>query len=223
MNGQSDLWVNFWSKEKYVCNYSCDDRFGTNNEPDSSIWCASFFETVKDRLDKPFVILDWGAGDGRFFAFLCRRYEEFSYYGCETNNDHGAFCIDRARGFFGEDKRFNFDYIGSALSEEAIGKADIITLGSVATHLSPEKMNEYYDKFMPAFDRGAVMVASFFFGEPLLTGGGAYNSQDCYMIAVHSFDQFQEAMKSHGLIGEEKEKFLAQGTNLHRIVRIQKA
>jgi len=49
----SKVWIDYWKTEKFVSanpKYQCCDVFGSSTEPLSSIWCACFFESIRDLL-----------------------------------------------------------------------------------------------------------------------------------------------------------------------------
>jgi Methionine biosynthesis protein MetW len=210
MDINSVAWTNFWGVDKYPpsnSNYVCDAVFGTPQEPDSSIWCASLLESSRDKLEEPFSVLDYGCGDGRLFNFLSRHFKDFNYYGLETETQHGVNSINLANRYFQNDKRASFGH--------KCVKADLNVLGSVATHISIKAFENILKEIMPS--RLGTVASIFISDNYYLESKGAFGYEDCYARAFYTKSLLDKMCKRLGLNHEQKESFLAQGCNAHLI------
>ena len=67
------------------------------------------------------------------------------------------------------------------------------------------------------------MICSVFTADqPRVQGKGAYGFDDCYAIAQFSQPQLDALWEKHGVKAEDRDTFLAQEVNLHRILQLTK-
>jgi len=225
MNAQSETWK-FWSNQTYASScpsYCVGHADGTPAEPGSSIWCASLLESARDRLSGPFVILDWGCGDGRLLDFMTRRFKEFEYYGIERPGEHGSSRIVQARASFASDPRAKFDVYDTPLEKEAVGRAGIVVMGSVATHIPIPMFEILLSRILPVLERGGVLISSFFIRDRYaFQNGTCYGHDDCYRWVSYTQEQVDGICQKMGLSAEQKELFDAGPGCIHQILRFQK-
>lgn len=212
-------WRNLWQPKPYSAarpDYACGPGFGSTAEPLSSLWCASLLAPL--RLSEPFTILDWGCGDGRLFNFLSERFCHFAYYGLERPGPFGEACVARAKDFFGRDARAVFDVYGNDTECKAIDEAHAIVMGSIATHIPFPHFADIVARFSGAFQRGAVLVASFFLrDEYRFAGGAAYGHENCYGWVSYRKDQLDQLCSQTGLAFAEVDVFTENADNVHNI------
>jgi SAM-dependent methyltransferase len=226
-------WSEKWSKTKFRLAPSLDDfsaallrrsealRFGTDDEPGSSLWLASLSEAMGEHFREDMSVLDYGCGAGRSARFLAQRLATFAYYGLEKRGSvvrHGEMAIEAASDLFGADARMTFDFIGGRIEAAALAGADVAVLGSVFTHVDFDEMRRILTKFGPILDRGGKVVFSIFTSdEHLLEKPGLYGFEDCYNRTWFTTKQLRQLCEDRGWMLDERESFLAQEVNLHRI------
>lgn len=215
-------WKEFWSKELFPAsapNFKFRECFGIYWEPDSSRWCASLMEPVRDKISKSFVLLDWGCGDGRLFNFLSKRFSQFKYYGLERPGEFGAGCIETARGFFRHDPRAEFDLTTGPVAAKALETSQFAILGSVATHIPFPDFRKIIQTLMPILDRGGEVISSFFIEKEysLKAPGNCYGHQDCFALVSYTQAQIDSLCQEFNLTGAEKSTCNTMGC-LHRIL-----
>jgi hypothetical protein len=109
-------WIDKWSKitftprlkdfEGAVHKYAKSkgfSLFGSDKEPESSLWLASLSEAMGDTFREGMSVLDYGCGACRYAQFLRQRLSTFHYYGLEkagSANRHGEKAIKVARKLF---------------------------------------------------------------------------------------------------------------------------
>lgn len=216
----------FWAKEPFQASapkFEVRKWFGTYWEPDSSRWCASLMEPVRERLNTPFTVLDWGCGDGRLFNFLSKRFQSFKYYGLERPGTFGDECIVNARGYFKHDPRAEFDVYGTPLETRAVASSGIAVLGSIATHISFPEFESIMVRILPIAKRGGVIVSSFFFDKVYHLGkGNTYGREDCYDLTYYTRQQVSDMCLRMGLVPTEKSTCYTTNC-LHHILDFRKA
>ncbi len=226
-------WSERWSKVRFFLappldNFSASllqlpeaPRFGTDEEPGSSLWLASISETMGEHFREGMHVLDYGCGAGRYAWFLAQRLALFEYYGLEKSGSaerHGERAIAAAAGLFASDGRMSFDFIGGSLESTALARADVVVLGSVFTHVDLNEMRRILTKFQPILDRGGKVVFSIFIAHTYqLEQPGLYGFKDCYNRVWFTEDQLRRLSDDGGWLLAEKESFLAQQVNLHRL------
>lgn len=215
----------FWSREPYpaACpTYVGNPAFGTPHEPVSSLWCASIMGPLKDCLSDGFVILDWGCGDGRLFNFLSKRFKEFRYYGLERPGAFGGQCVQKARTMFGHDGRAVFDLYGNAVETEAMEKAQMAVMGSVATHIPFPQFEEIVKRMLPILNREGVVVASMFIEASYeFRNGLLYGHSDCYGWVSYTQEQLDGLCGRMGLKAVQKETCFTENC-LHRLIHFSR-
>ena len=224
MNPQSKSWK-FWSREPYPAScpaYQCGPNFGTTEEPGSSMWCAALLDPIRESLKTPFILLDWGCGDGRLFNFLSKRFKMFRYYGLERPGVFGTSCVKAAQESFGHDLRGAFGVYDSILESCAIEAAQVAVLGSVATHIPFPDFEAVMKRLLPILMRGGVVVSSFFIEEKYeIKNGTCYGHDDCWGWVSYTQAQINDLCRKMGLVSKEGESFVTMGCT-HRILRFQK-
>jgi hypothetical protein len=228
------LWTEKWSKINFMPRlrnyYGAVSReaeakkfqlFGTDEEPDSSVWMASLAEAMGNSFCEGMSILDYGSGAGRFAQFLRQRIRRFEYYGLEkpgSSFQHGEKSIKAGRKLFRWDRRIRFDLIGSRLESKALARVSVVVLASVFTHVDFGEMQRILTKFKPLIARGGKVVFSIFLRDSYeIERIDIYGLQDCYNRVWFTAEQLAQLCDEHGCILTEKESFLAQRENLHRI------
>jgi len=198
--------------------------FGTDNEPGSSIWLASFSEAMGDSFREGMSVLDYGSGAGRYAQFLRQRLQRFEYYGLEksgSNFQHGEKSIKAGRKLFRWDRRIRFDMIGSRLEAKAIANASVVVLGSVFTHVDYDEMKTILSKFKPIVARDGKVIFSIFLADAYrIENRGIYGIERCYNRVWFTADQIQGLCDEFGWQLTAKESFLAQNENMHHIFSI---
>jgi len=179
---------------------------------------------VRDRLREPFVLLDWGCGDGRLFNFLSKRFRTFKYFGLERPGLYGDKCIQAARSSFGHDARAEFDVYDTETETRAAKEAGVAIMGSVATHITFDAFEGIMDRILPVLERGGVLVASFFIEEKYEAKYGTrYGHEDCLGWVSYRQDQIDDLCWMMGLKSEPEGVFVADGMgNIHRMIRFLK-
>ncbi len=158
-------WLHKWRTERYpkTVDGPVVGGCGCEEEPMSSLWCATLAEAFGDRFEEGLRLLDYGCGYGRFFNFLTGRLAEFTYYGLEVADSaigHGHGCVAYARETYGADPRGHFGLIGSELEAKALDDADVVLLGSIFTHVDFPTFEALMGKFLPVVARGGAIVFS---------------------------------------------------------------
>ena len=221
----TDLAWMSWQKTSYASsasNYKCDDAYGTPAEPLSSLWCASLVAPLQ--LSEPFVIVDWGCGDGRLFNFLSERFKDFRYYGLERPGEFGANSIARARGFFSHDPRAVFDVYGGDTEACALKETSFVVMGSIATHLPIEQFAALLQRVMPALPRGGTLIASCFIEDTArLVDPAVYGHADCYGFVSYTRDQLENVCSKHKLCFDISDTFTAACGSFHQILKLTAA
>jgi len=197
------------------------EGFGTDDEPGSSLWLASLSEAMGASFREGINILDYGCGAGRYAEFLRQRLEHFGYFGLEkpgSSFQHGEKSVAAAEDIFNGDNRISFGLIGSAFEASALARADVVVLGSIFTHVDFEELKLILEKFEPIVRRGGKVVFSIFIADTYrLEASGAYGFADCYGRAWFTTEQLRGLCDESGWVTIERESFLAQEVNLHRI------
>jgi SAM-dependent methyltransferase len=167
------------------------------------------------------IVLDYGCGAGRYAQFLRQRLKTFQYYGLEKQGSafrHGEKSIKIARKLFRWDGRVKFDLIGSRLEATALAQSEVVVLGSIFTHVDSEELEHVLKKLQPVVTRGGKIVFSIFIADQYqLEGKGAYGIENCYERAWFTAEQLQQLCDQNGWAAAEKESFVAQDVNVHRI------
>lgn len=216
----------FWSREPFPppsVDYKVGMYFGTFWEPDSSRWCASLVEPVRNRVDKPFTVLDWGCGDGRLFDFLAKRFADFKYFGLEHPGPFGDECVRKATSTFEKDSRAEFGVYDTILEARAVSLADFVILGSVATHIPFPDFESIVVRLIPVMEHGGAVVSSFFIGDTYSLNGNpdCYGYQGCYHNVWYTMEQIGGLCRRLGLTVRERETCFTSGF-LHRILLFEK-
>jgi SAM-dependent methyltransferase len=228
------LWTEKWSKVAFtppIQDFTAAVRklsekhgfqpFGEEDEPGSSLWLASLSEAMGDSFREGMIVLDYGCGAGRYAQFLRQRLTRFSYYGLEKPGSvvqHGERSIEAARELFEGDERAAFSLIGSPLETNALERADVAVLGSIFTHVDFDELKNILYKLEPIVARRGKVAFSIFIDDAYrLESPGAYGFADCYGRVWFSEKQLEQLCTGNGWVAAEKEAFLAQEVNLHRI------
>jgi hypothetical protein len=186
------------------------------------MWCAALLDPIRESLKEPFVLLDWGCGDGRLFNFLSGRFKMFRYYGLERPGAFGESCVKAAQKSFGHDLRGAFGVYDSILESCAIEAARIAVLGSVATHIPFPFFETIMKRLLPILMRGGVVVSSFFMeGKYEIKNGTCYGHDDCWGWVSYTRDQIDGMSRRMGLRTNEGEPFVTMGCT-HRILCFRK-
>lgn len=214
-----------WAHERFPRSskvYSCGAVYGTPDEPNSSLWCASLVASLD--LREPFVILDWGCGDGRLFNFLSGRFADFRYYGLERPGEFGARCVERARRFFGHDPRAAFDVYDTTTEAVALESASCIVMGSVATHVPIDHFAAILSRVKPVLSRGGTLVASCFIEKTeRRLYGTTYGHDDCYGYVSYTPQQLEDVCVKENLNFKIRDTFSASDGSLHQILKFMAA
>lgn len=228
MKLSDEAWTSHWSKEPFPPAspaYTCGYEFGSPDEPASSLWCASLLEPARKSkaFDTEFALLDWGCGDGRLFNFLSRRYKKFRYFGIEQESSFGMSCLWRASASFGQDRRAMFTTADNNKASEALDKATLIILGSVATHLLEDDLRKCLSRYERVLRRGAPLVTSFFIGNAFSAFiPGLYGNPKCHGVVTYTRPMIDAMAQSLGCTAVEDGEFEARDGHIHRIVVFRK-
>jgi SAM-dependent methyltransferase len=234
MKETDERWVNNWSRRyhKPVFDSRFTQRWGTNTEPEASIWLSSMSEPMGEFFTEGLKILDYGCGGGRYANFISQRIKDFTYYGIEPNGGESAIAIEELKNHR-LPANVRFGYITDEIEKEAIDTVDVVALGSIFTHLVFETDDEspngdsfvtICDKFKPVIDRGGIIVFSVFIDDVVRTqgGAGAYGILRCYGWSYYTLEVMNDYCEKRGLKITEGDNFLAQEVNDHRIFRMEK-
>jgi SAM-dependent methyltransferase len=228
------LWIDKWSKTQFTPrphDFSAAIRkyaegkdeclFGSDEEPGSSLWLASLSEAMGESFREGMTVLDYGCGAGRYAHFLRQRLKAFRYFGLEkpgSTSKHGEKSVKIARKLFRWAPRIRFDLIGSRLESDAIARAEVVVLGSVFTHVDLDELQLILSKLRPVVERGGKVVFSIFIADAYrLEDKGAYGLENCYGRVWFTAEQLQGLCDKNGWVATEKETFVAQDVNVHRI------
>jgi SAM-dependent methyltransferase len=228
------LWTGKWSKNRFsppIDDFSAAiqrhaeargfGQFGTDEEPGSSLWLASLSEAVADSFREGMAVLDYGCGAGRYAQFLRQRLAHFTYFGLEkpgSNFGHGEKSVAVAEELFRGDGRVSFGLIGGPLEARALARADVVVLGSIFTHVDFSELRHVLSKLQPIVARGGRVVFSIFIADTHhLEQPGAYGFADCYGRAWFTTEQLQRLCDENEWTATERESFVAQEVNVHRI------
>jgi SAM-dependent methyltransferase len=228
------LWTEKWSKINFtprLRDFSTAVRahaaakslclFGTDEEPGSSLWLASLSEAAGESFREGIAVLDYGCGAGRYAQFLRQRLRSFEYYGLEKPGSvlqHGEKSIKAAHKLFRWDRRIRFNLIGSRLEAKALSRVWLVVLGSIFTHVDFDELQCILKKMRPVLSRGGKVVFSIFLaGTYRLEDRGLYGFEDCYSRVWFTEEQIQSLCDQNDWVMAEKESFVAQEVNLHRI------
>jgi SAM-dependent methyltransferase len=232
------LWIDKWSKTRFSPrprDYSAAIRryadgkdsclFGSDSEPGSSLWLASLSEAMGESFREGLTVLDYGCGAGRYAHFLRQRLKTFRYDGLEKPGSvfqHGEKSIKIARKLFRWAPRIRFDLIGSHLETVALARAEVVVLGSVFTHVDLEELRLILRKLQSVIARGGIVVFSIFIADAYrLEGKGAYGLENCYERVWYTAQQLSELYGQNGWVATERETFVAQEVNVHRIFALR--
>ena len=210
MDINSKSWKEKWSENKYPPSnpsYFCTKEYGTDFEPDSSIWCASLLEPVIEQLQEPFSVLDYGCGNGRLFNFLSRHFKNFTYYGLDTKTNHGIESIKKAKDFFQHDNRACFGH--------EIVPCDLNVFGSVATHISIE----LFESILKNLTSSRIgTVASFLISDKYyFDHSGLYEDPNCYGHIYYTKEMIESLAFKLNLQFNLKELFVTKYNDFHYI------
>ena len=174
-------------------------------------------ESFRERM----VVLDYGCGAGRYAQFLRQRLKRFDYFGLEKPGStfgHGEKSIEAAKRFFRWDWRARFGLIGSSLELKAMARVNVVVLGSIFTHVDFDELCRILEKMRPLLLRGGKVVFSIFIaGEYRLEHKDAYGFDDCYSRVWFTEEQIRRLCDQNDWVLVEKESFVAQEVNVHRI------
>jgi hypothetical protein len=147
--------------------------------------------------------------------------EGIRYFGLEKPGStfkHGEKSITIARRLFRWVPRIRFDLIGSRLESAALERADLVLLGSVFTHVDVDELQLILRKLQPVVARGGKIVFSIFTADTYrLEDKGAYGFENCYGRVWFTEKQLRDLCDGNGWVVTEKDTFVAQDVNLHRI------
>lgn len=194
--------------------------FGTDEEPGSSLWLASLSEAMGEGFREGMTVLDYGCGAGRYAQFLRQRLARFTYVGLERPGSdfrHGEKSVAAAQELFAGDDRITFGLLGSTLEAHALMHADIAVLGSIFTHLDFVELTRILAKLSPIVARGRIVFSIFIDETFRLEEPGAYGFADCYGRAWFTAGQLRQVCEENGWVAAERETFVAQDVNVHRI------
>jgi SAM-dependent methyltransferase len=239
VDGSDQLWQEKWSRTWFdsacpdfhnvVSHYAAARSFllfGCDAEPLSSIWCACLSEAMGPRFREGLRILDYGCGAGRYCNFLSQRLKHFEYFGVEKRGStfrHGEKSIRVANKIFRHDRRARFGLIDSQLEIEAIASVEVVILGSIFTHVDLREVRHVVNKLRPVIERGGRIVFSAFSANDYrLEGKGAYGLADCYSRVWFQMKQLDRLAHDNGWQLRQRESFLAQDVNLHRIFTLNR-
>jgi SAM-dependent methyltransferase len=228
------LWTEKWSKIRFtprlrdfsaaVRTYAAAKNlclFGADEEPGSSLWLASLSEAMGESFREGIAVLDYGCGAGRYAQFLRQRLRSFEYYGLEKPGSavqHGEKSIKTARKLFRWDRRIRFNLIGSRLEAKALSRVSVVLLGSIFTHVDFDELQRILKKMQPVLSRGGKVVFSIFLADAYrLEDKGLYGFEGCYSRVWFTEEQIQRLCDQNDWAVVEKESFVAQEVNLHRI------
>ena len=233
------LWTEKWSKVSFtprlrdfsaaIFKHAAAQNFGlfgTDEEPGSSLWLASLSEAMGASFREGMCVLDYGCGAGRYAQFLRQRLKRFAFYGLEKPGSdfrHGEKSIKTARKLFRWDRRVRFDLIGSRLEATALARADVAVLGSIFTHVDLGEVERILAKLAPIISRGGTIVFSIFLADThRLEDKGLYGFADCYGRVWFTAEQLRGLCDRDGWVLAERESFLAQDVNVHRIFTLSR-
>ena len=172
------------------------------------------------------LLADYGCGAGRYAQFLRQRLRRFEYFGLElpgSNSQHGEKSLATARELFRGDRRIKFDLIGSQLETKALSTVSAVVLGSIFTHVDFNEMERILRKFQPIIAAGGKVVFSIFLaGVHRFEDEGLYGFAKCYNRVWFTTEQLEELNGKHGWVAIERESFVAQEVNVHRIFALTK-
>ena len=195
--------------------------FGTDEEPGSSLWLASLSEAIGESFREDMTVLDYGCGAGRYAQFMRQRLKKFDYFGLEkpgSDFQHGEKSIKAARKLFRWDSRIRFALLGSRLATTALARAEVALLGSIFTHVEFDEVQRILKTLQPVISRGGKVVFSIFIADiHRLEGKGAYGFESCYSRVWFTFEQLRWLCDQNGWAISERESFVAQDVNVHRI------
>jgi SAM-dependent methyltransferase len=228
------LWIDKWSKTPFTprpLDFSAairkyaegkdDCLFGSDQEPGSSLWLGSLSEAMGESFREGMTVLDYGCGAGRYAHFLRQRLKRFRYFGLEKPGStfkHGEKSIKIARRLFRWAPGVRIDLIGSRLEADALARADVVVLGSVFTHVDLDELQLILRKLQPVVARGGRIVFSIFTADAYrLEDKGAYGFENCYGRVWFTEKQLRGLCDEHGWVATEKDTFVAQDVNVHRI------
>ncbi len=231
------LWTEKWSRINFtprLRDFSAAVRtnaaaknlclFGTDEEPGSSLWLASLSEAAGESFREEIAVLDYGCGAGRYAQFLRQRLRSFEYYGLEKPGSalqHGEKSIETARKLFRWDRRIRFNLIGSRLEAKALSRVSLVVLGSIFTHVDFDELRHILQKMRRVLSRGGKVVFSIFLADTYrLEEKGLYGFEDCYSRVWFTQEQIQHLCDQNDWVLAEKESFVAQEVNLHRIFAV---
>jgi SAM-dependent methyltransferase len=218
------LWTEKWSRAPYKTivdgpiigqtGYGpTPPRCGCDDEPASSLWCASLAEGMGARFREGVRVLDFGCGYGRFFNFLTGRLRSFAYFGLELSGsvtEHGEQCLRFAVSAFGKDGRAEFGFTGTDFEKRALKEAEIVLVGSVFPHLDFKRLDQLFSKFIPVIEKGGAVVFSILLSDEYrCVGPGFYLEMGDYFYQEVRYTRPQLAgyFGSKNLVSTEVEYF----------------
>ena len=186
-------------------------------------WFGSFCQIAHEHFREGMIILDYGSGPCGLANYISMLLVDFAYIGLEPLSDYGRGRIDVAQAALGGDPRIHPGHIGGGLECLALEQADIITLGSVFTHLDYEEFQATMDKFLPCIRRGGVVTFSIFIGDDHVAGGaGIYDMPNTLAYIQFTQEQFDAYFDKHPDIKYIQGGGFHGGGWNHRLFRIEK-
>jgi len=188
------------------------EGFGSDVEPDSSVWLASLSEALGEVFQEGIRILDYGCGNARYCNFLSERLANFTYYGIEPpGSSVSENAIMRASLAYGHKPYVKLGFIGDAVEQEALTNVNVVILGSIFTHLLFDKFEEICDKFRPVLARGGRVVFSVFTDEHYRCQfpDNLYQHKGCYSAVWYTPEMLKDYATKRVLLIQLKETFPA--------------
>jgi len=187
------------------------EGFGSESEPDSSLWLASLSEGLGDFFKEGMKVLDYGCGNARYCNFISERLGDFTYYGVEPpGSPLSDAAIENGRKAYNR-PYVKLGFIGDDVEAEALATVDAVVLGSIFTHLLFDEFHKICDKFKPILDRGGKVVFSVFIDQfyRWQLPNTAYAHSECYSAVWYTENQLKNYCQKNKYALELKETFPA--------------